>query len=97
MPLNPPISDWSGQRVWIIGASSGIGEATARAMLALGAKVALSARTRAPLEVLAQPQPDRAHVLPLDITAVEQVRTALAEIEGKWNGIDLAVIMAGTH
>ncbi len=97
MPLNPPISDWSGQRVWIIGASSGIGEATARAMLALGAKVALSARTRAPLEALAQPQPDRALVLPLDITAVEQVRTALAEIEGKWNGIDLAVIMAGTH
>ena len=41
MSLNRPLRDWSGKRVWIIGASSGIGEAVARALLAQGARVAL--------------------------------------------------------
>ena len=64
MPLNPPIPDWSGRRVWMIGASSGIGEATARALLGRGARVALSARSRPPLEALARTAPDRSLVLP---------------------------------
>lgn len=97
MPLNPPIREWSSQRVWIIGASSGIGEATARALLARGAKVALSARSRPPLEALAQPHPERALVAPLDITKPEQIDAAIAEITSRWGGIDLAIVMAGTH
>ena len=27
-PLNPPLRDWQGQTVWIVGASTGIGRAT---------------------------------------------------------------------
>jgi NAD(P)-dependent dehydrogenase (short-subunit alcohol dehydrogenase family) len=38
------ISDFSGKRVWVIGASSGIGEACATALLLAGAQVALSSR-----------------------------------------------------
>mgnify|MGYP006190363099 CR=1 FL=1 len=32
-PLNPPLRDWRGQTVWIIGASTGIGRATAAALV----------------------------------------------------------------
>ena len=42
--MNPRIHSWRNLRVWVIGASSGIGAETARQLLAQGARVALSAR-----------------------------------------------------
>ena len=47
--MNPRIDDWSGKRVWLLGASSGIGAALGRALLARDACVALSARNAARL------------------------------------------------
>ena len=44
MPLNPPITHWRGKTVWLVGASSGIGRATASLLHAQGAKVIVSAR-----------------------------------------------------
>ena len=37
MGMNHVIEDWAGQYVWIVGASTGIGAATARLLLEKGA------------------------------------------------------------
>ena len=50
MSLNPPLTDWRGKSAWLIGASSGIGQATAHALHAQGAKVFVSARDGAALD-----------------------------------------------
>jgi NAD(P)-dependent dehydrogenase (short-subunit alcohol dehydrogenase family) len=44
MSSNLPITSWRGKSVWVVGASSGIGEATAHALHAQGATVFVSAR-----------------------------------------------------
>jgi len=95
-PLNPPFSDYRGRRVWVIGASYGIGAAIARDLLARGAKVALSARKRNLLKALAGGNRD-ALIAPLDVTDVASVHTAADAIERAWGGFDLALVVGGTH
>lgn len=97
MSLNPPIRDWRGRRVWIIGASSGIGAALACALLAQGARVALSARTTPGLEQIAARPGANALVLPLDVTDTASVAPALQQVVTAWGGIDLVLWCAGSH
>jgi len=96
-PLNPRLRDWRGQRVWIVGASSGIGEALARELGRRGARLALSARREAPLRALAEAVPAGDLVLPLDVTDAAAVQAAAGRIEADWGGIDLVVWLAGTY
>jgi len=93
--LNPKIPSWNGQRVWVIGASLGIGAELARELIRLGARVALSARSADLLTQIAAGS--QAMVAPLDITDVTAVREAAARIKGEWGEIDLVLIVAGTH
>ena len=97
MPLNTPIKDWTGKRVWVIGASQGIGEALARALLARKAKVALSARGRERLEEIAETAGGESLVLPVDVTQPEEIAAAFSSLRGQWDGVDLVLIVAGTH
>ena len=98
MPLNPVVRDWRGRRVWVVGASSGIGAALAEALLERGARVALSARSAGPLEALAAPfPPDFRLCLPLDATRRDALAQAEVVIRATWGGLDLAVFCAGTY
>lgn len=94
--LNPPIRDWSTQRVWIIGASTGIGKAFADALLAKGAHVAVSARRAEVLEEAFGAQANALR-LPLDITDNQAMAAALESIHHSWGRLDLGVVMAGTY
>jgi NAD(P)-dependent dehydrogenase (short-subunit alcohol dehydrogenase family) len=81
MSLNPRMKDWSGLCVWLVGASTGIGRATASALHASGAKVVVSARGAAGLDAFVAAHPG-AVALPLDVTDAQAVpaatRTVLA-------------------
>ena len=97
-PLNPPLPAWPDARVWIIGASTGIGAATATMLLAAGARVALSARQEDKLrEVAGGFVGTRALIEPLDFTDGAQLAAARDRTFGTWSGCDLVLIVAGTH
>ncbi len=98
MPLNKKITDWSQQRVWIIGASTGIGAALADALHSRKAKVALSARNATKLsEMVTKFGASRAMSLPLDITKLDTIKAAEQELVDAWGGYDLVVFMAGDY
>jgi short-subunit dehydrogenase len=96
MPLNPPLPAWNECRIWVIGASTGIGATTAQALLAAGARVALSARKADLLAAVAGGNA-RALIEPLDYTASAQVAAAWERIRAAWGRVDLVLIVAGTH
>ncbi|OIM97686.1 short-chain dehydrogenase [Polynucleobacter sp. QLW-P1DATA-2] len=92
------IDHFSGKRVWVIGASSGIGEACANALLAQGAKVALSSRRVERLNAIAaQAQTDQALVIPLDVTNDDQFHGAYQTLLNTWGGIDLLLFVSGMY
>ena len=94
--MNPRISDWSGRRVWVIGASTGIGAATAKMLLDAGALVALSARSADKLRDVAAGHAN-ALVEPLDFTRSDDVVAAWHRIRAQWGSVDLVLVVAGTH
>jgi len=94
--LNTPISDWQGRRVWIVGASSGIGAALAADLDARGARLALSARNAGRLRDVAEGLRD-VMVLPLDVTDAGAFTPAMMQILDAWGGLDLVILNAGTY
>jgi NAD(P)-dependent dehydrogenase (short-subunit alcohol dehydrogenase family) len=92
--------DWSGtfhdKVVLVTGASSGIGQATALAFAAAGARVALVSRRRAALEAVARKAGKRRTlVVPADVTDRAQVRAAFERVVTAWGRVDIVVNNAG--
>jgi short-subunit dehydrogenase len=90
---------FDGRRVWLTGASSGIGEALVAPLLRRGARVAITARRADLLAAVAAKQgPEAAAtvlVVPADVTDADALRAAASRIEAAWGGIDVAIFNAG--
>ena len=95
MSYNPLLTDWHGKTVWLVGASSGIGQATAHALHAKGAKVFVSARNRQALDAFAADHPG-AIALPLDASDAASVRTAAQRVIDS-GPLDLVLYCAGYY
>ncbi|MQQ09684.1 SDR family NAD(P)-dependent oxidoreductase [Epibacterium sp. SM1979] len=81
-----------GQRIWLVGASEGLGRALALALAAEGAQLILSARNSARLQALAQQIPG-AEVQAMDVTDLDAVRRVAAEL----GPIDGLIYNAGAY
>lgn len=94
--MNPEISSWHDKRVWVIGASTGIGAETARLLLKKGARVALSARRLDALGTVAERHP-KVLITALDIVDHATVIAARDVILQQWNGLDMVLVVAGAY
>jgi NAD(P)-dependent dehydrogenase (short-subunit alcohol dehydrogenase family) len=82
----------TGKTVIVTGASSGIGQATARALAAAGARVVLAARNTAKGKAVAASMPGSTEVRELDLASLDSVRA----FASGWDGpIDLLINNAG--
>ncbi len=82
----------AGRRVWIVGASSGIGAALADELVRRGAHVAFSARRA---DRLAEVAGDRMTPVPLDVTDTAAVADAAQTVRSTLGGLDVVVWSAG--
>ncbi|UWR27474.1 SDR family oxidoreductase [Sulfitobacter sp. S223] len=81
--------------VFITGASSGIGAATAIAVAKAGWNVGLFARSEEKLQKLADEIGDQALVLTGDATKLEEQKTAMDKLKDKFGSIDAVFANAG--
>ncbi len=96
MALNPAVADWRGRVVWIVGASSGIGRATAAQLHAAGARVVVSARSAAALNEFVAGHPGSV-ALPLDVADRAAIAAALQQLLSLHGKLDLAMYCAGHY
>lgn len=93
---------FNNQVVWITGASSGIGEALAKAFSRSGGRVVLSARNTTELHRVRQEcieagaAADNLLVLPLDVVDYDALPGALQTVLGAFGRIDILINNAGT-
>ena len=84
------------RRIWLTGASSGIGAALAEQLLQAGQRLAVSARRVEPLQDLARRYPEQVLVVPGDLTDATQVLAMGARIRQQWGALDSVILNAGT-
>jgi short-subunit dehydrogenase len=94
MTMNPKIVDWNGKRVWLVGASTGIGAALARDLARRGAQLALSARSGDKLRAL---NIASALILPCDATSSVSLAAARKSLQSALGGVDLVIYLAGDY
>ncbi len=83
------------KRAIVTGASSGIGAAVARLLVARGIEVAMFDREPQGAEAIAAESPALASAWAVDVTREDQVEHAVALLAERWGGIDFLVNCAG--
>tara|TARA_B100000941_G_C28363300_1_gene478209 strand:+ start:19 stop:771 length:753 start_codon:yes stop_codon:yes gene_type:complete len=83
------------KKIWITGASSGIGKAVAEKFAREGWKVAVSARRKELLEQLAENE--NIFSFPLDVTDRNQIKKVFKNILEEFNDLDLCFFSSGTY
>lgn len=92
------MTDFRGETIWIIGASTGMGRALALELAARQAVLILSARDAGKLDALcAELGGGPHHVLPMDVTDGGQVASAFARLSALTPRLDRVIYMAGTY
>lgn len=95
MPLNPRISSYQDKVVWIVGATSGIGEAITHELAQQGARLFISGRRAERLTFLASQHPDQQITpLALDVKNLDSIQAAYQQIN---RPIDLAIYVSGIY
>ena len=83
------------KKIWITGASSGIGKALAEKFASQGWKVAVSARRKEILDEMSNHE--NIFSFPLDVTKQDQINESFSKIIDEFKGIDLCVFSSGTY
>ena len=83
------------KKIWITGASSGIGKALAEKFAAEGWKVAASARRKEILDKISEHE--NIFSYPLDVTNQDQIKNSFEKIIKDFNGLNLCVFSSGTY
>lgn len=91
------MSGMQGKVALITGASSGIGLATAEALVAAGAKVALVARSAGKLQAAAARLGPNAIAVPADLTSPDAAHAVLAQVETALGPVDILMANAGIY
>ena len=83
------------KKIWITGASSGIGKALAEKFASEGWTVAASARRKEILDEMSSHE--NIFSYPLDVTNQDQIKISFEKIIEDFNGLDLCVFSSGTY
>lgn len=88
---------YSGKNIWIVGASSGIGEALARELAARGATLALSARNLEKLAALNTSLGEKHVALALNVADFQSVTQAVQHLKTAFSHLDSVIFLAATY
>lgn len=98
MSLNQKIQHFQSKKVWLIGASSGIGYSLANSLLQEGAQVAISARRLERLNAIQASYPtSQSLILECDVCNDASLKQAYQIISNTWGAIDLFIYVAGIY
>ena len=89
------MSNFAGKTAWITGASSGIGEALAKALSGAGAKIVLSGRRTEALQAVADQLMTESLILPFEVTDYDVLASKVDEAWDWAGSVDILVNNAG--